>query len=370
MTGTGIATFLGGVAPDSTVDIEFAYQCGRTIGRHGLSLFHGGYNGLMESFAQGVAEVGTEIVAVTLSDKEAWGSFNEYTTRALYLDDLGQRLNTLLSNADIVLAMAGGVGTLHEVAAAIWYAGNVRRIPVVLMGARAERLLSFLKEEKWIYESPTRPIDFLSVVRTVAELDAILDSEGFTPGHAALVKLSHIERQLLDAALVSERYVRTDGSVLEAHFDSFRLCEDPKLARAAAIAIAEKVNAEVDAVVGIALSGASLATLVAQVLQKPLAMVRPEAKAYGTYAQIEGVLPDGCTALLIDDVVRSGANMLKACQALALKRVRVTQAACLLRRGMGLPTGFAEDSLPLHALFTLPDSQVVAQEVQCGEGAA
>lgn len=206
MTESGIATFLGGVAPDSSADMALAYECGRAIGRRGLSLYHGGYNGLMESFAQDVAKEGTEIVAVTLAGKDEWGPFNQYTTRALYLDDLGQRMNTLLSNADIILVMAGGVGTLHEVTAAIWYAGNVRRIPVILMGARAERLLSFLKEEKWIYVSPTRPIDFLSVVGNVEELDAILESEGFTPGHAARVRLSRTERQLLDAALVSERY--------------------------------------------------------------------------------------------------------------------------------------------------------------------
>ena len=277
-------------------------------------------------------------------------------------------MNTLLSNADIVLAMAGGVGTLHEVTAAIWYAGNVRRIPVVLMGVRAERLLSFLKEEKWIYKSPTRPIEFLSVVQSAAELEAIFELEGFTPGYAARIRLSRIERQLLNAALRPERYVRADGTVLEAHFDPFRLCEDPKLARAAAIAISEKVNAEVDAVVGIAFGGASLATLVAQVLQKPLAMVRPEPKTYGAYAFIEGRLPDGCTALLIDDVVRTGGTILKAYEALARKRVSATQAACLLRRGVGVPNGFAERGLLLHALFRLPDSQVVAPEVQSDGG--
>ena len=75
------------------------------------------------------------MVAVTLNGKEEWGSFNDFVTRAIFLDNLGERMNTLLSNAKIVLAMAGGVGTLHEVTAAIWYAGNVRRIPVALIGS-------------------------------------------------------------------------------------------------------------------------------------------------------------------------------------------------------------------------------------------
>ena len=49
---TGHCDFPGGVAPDSSADLDLAYQCGRVIGRNGLSLFHGGYNGLMECVAR------------------------------------------------------------------------------------------------------------------------------------------------------------------------------------------------------------------------------------------------------------------------------------------------------------------------------
>ena len=173
---------------------------------------------------------------------------------------------------------------------------------------------------------------------------------------------------LLNTAMTPKRYVCSDGTVLGSHFDAFRLCEDPKLIKAAAIAIAEKVNEDVDAVVGIALGGASLATLVAQVLQKPLAIVRAEPKAYGVYSLVEGSLPDGCSAALIDDVVRTGTNMLKACEALQNKGISVKHAACLMRRGETVPAAFEQLDLPLHALFKLPDNHIKARDDQSGNG--
>lgn len=74
---------------------------------------------------------------------------------------MGARLAAFLDDTDLVIAMGGGVGTLHELTAALWYAGNLRPVPVWIAGATALCLLDFLQEQRWVYESPTRPLGFL-----------------------------------------------------------------------------------------------------------------------------------------------------------------------------------------------------------------
>jgi uncharacterized protein (TIGR00725 family) len=345
----GTAVFLGGVSPESPQERELAYRCGKALGRLGYTLFHGGYNGLMEDAARGAFEEGVEVFAITLAGKEEWGEFNPYVTRSLFLSDMGQRLNAFFSSADVVVAMAGGIGTLHEITAAIWYASNVRPIPIILLGERAERLLTKLKEQLWVYESPTRPVDFLCAVRSAEELDTVLNR------HQQLAAQPRTQdavlgQRVLDAAMVNGRYVRADGSKLDSYFDAFRLSADPDLIREVAVAMAAQVNGRLDVVAGIALGGVSLATHLASVLGKPLLIVRPGPKPYGTNAYVEGVVNSGARALLVDDVVRNGTAFLAARRALESVSVVTTKAACVLSYGHSGYDVLRDHGVILHSL--------------------
>ncbi|MFD7707530.1 LOG family protein [Streptomyces sp. NPDC059786] len=175
------ASFFGGVVPASQDEEQLAFGVGVALGRAGFVLRHGGYNGLMEQAARGSASVDGEVVAVTLSDVD-WGEFNPHVTRAVRHPRLGDRLHHFLDDADLVVAMGGGVGTLHELTAAIWYAGNIRPVPVWLTGDTALRLAAFLKSERWLFESPTRPLGFLREIPDLAtceaELAALLRDRG------------------------------------------------------------------------------------------------------------------------------------------------------------------------------------------------
>jgi predicted Rossmann-fold nucleotide-binding protein len=124
----------------------------------------------MEAAARGAAAAGTVITAVTLAEKEAWGPFNPHVNAAIYAPTMGARLHAYLDDADLVVAMGGGVGTLHELAAAIYYVGNIRPIPVRLIGPAAGRLHDLLVQDRWLIETPTRPLGFL---RCLADADAL-----------------------------------------------------------------------------------------------------------------------------------------------------------------------------------------------------
>ncbi|MFE0578116.1 LOG family protein [Streptomyces sp. NPDC058874] len=156
------AVFFGGVRPASADEEKLAEEIGRALAEAGYQLLHGGYNGLMEAAARGASSQGAAVTAVTLIDKhDTWGAFNPYATASVHLPDLGTRLNHYLAHADLIVAMGGGIGTLHELTAAVYYATTVRPVPICLAGSTTLRLLAFLREEKWLYETPTRPLSFL-----------------------------------------------------------------------------------------------------------------------------------------------------------------------------------------------------------------
>lgn len=142
-----------------------------------------------------------------------------------------------------------------------------------------------------------------------------------------------LKQHILETAMVKGSYVRPDGSQFDTYFDVFRLYADAKLTHTIAMAIADQLTEPFDAVAGIALGGVPLATHLAAVLGKPMLVVRPTAKSYGTYAQVEGLTRPGGRALLVDDVVRHATMMVTARKALAQVDVEVSEAACILAFG-------------------------------------
>lgn len=345
------AVFLGGVAPASQSERDLAYECGRIIGHLGYTLLHGGYNGLMEDAARGAAMEGANILALTLEGKEEWGNFNPYVKNAFYSKDFGQRLNNFFSSAKVIIAMGGGVGTLHEITSAVWYAGNIRPVPMILLGTRANNLIAVLKEQQWVYESPTRPLDFLYSADTAQELDAILHRLENSQTLVHNRNLISLEDEVFKTALVNSDYVRADGVMLTSYFDPFRLSTNPKLLHALAVTAVKRIKTPVDAVAGIALGGVALATYIAQILDKPLLMIRPVTKAYGTFAQVEGLVGSGNNVLVVDDVVRQGTSVMLAQNALEKVGLLVTEATCVLSYGDTGRERLEKSGIILNALY-------------------
>ncbi|MDX6346699.1 MAG: hypothetical protein QOF84_1489 [Streptomyces sp.] len=110
---TAVAALFAGVVPPAGEE-ALAEAVGEALARAGYGLRHGGYNGLREAAARGAARHRVPVTAVTLADRPDWGAFNPHVTDAVYAPTMGARLHAYLDDADLVVAMGGGVGTLHE----------------------------------------------------------------------------------------------------------------------------------------------------------------------------------------------------------------------------------------------------------------
>ena len=83
--------------------------------------------------------------------------------------------------------------------------------------------------------------------------------------------------------------------------------------------------------------------------------VRPAAKNYGRGKLIEGHLEPSTRAVLVDDVIATGASLLHAANAILNEGVIPVAAVTLIDRQWGAKELFAQHNIPLHSLFTLQE---------------
>jgi orotate phosphoribosyltransferase len=73
---------------------------------------------------------------------------------------------------------------------------------------------------------------------------------------------------------------------------------------------------EVDVIAGVATGGIAHGVLVAQDLGKPFVYVRSEQKSHGLTNQIEGVIEEGQSVVVVEDLVSTGKSSLQSVEAL------------------------------------------------------
>ncbi|NLW14788.1 MAG: orotate phosphoribosyltransferase [Erysipelothrix sp.] len=72
---------------------------------------------------------------------------------------------------------------------------------------------------------------------------------------------------------------------------------------------------DVEAIVGVATGGLPQAALVADLLELPLAYVRPQAKDHGKTRLVEGFIKEGSKVVMIEDLISTGGSVLRAVDA-------------------------------------------------------
>lgn len=115
--------------------------------------------------------------------------------------------------------------------------------------------------------------------------------------------------------------------------------------------IIEENFPEAQVIGGVATAGIPHATLVSDVLNKPLIYVRSKPKDHGQGKQTEGRLEKGDKVVLIDDLISTGGSVLKAAEAVRAEGVEVIGVAAIF--SYQLPDAvknFADAGIPLVTL--------------------
>lgn len=143
-----MATVFGSarLRPDDA-EYDEARELGRRLAEAGWSVCTGGYHGAMAAVSEGAHGAGGHVIGVTVAGWAARVAANPFVTEERAAAGLLARLEELL-RADAWLAVAGGMGTLAEVALAwnLLQSGDVTERPLVLVGPRWRALLPVLRE--------------------------------------------------------------------------------------------------------------------------------------------------------------------------------------------------------------------------------
>lgn len=95
---------------------EKAKELGAWMGEHHKWLIYGGSNtGLMEAVAGAAKEKGSMIMGVVPDKLEERGNVSDKLDVTFHTVNLSDRKDTMLQEAEVMVALPGGIGTLDEV---------------------------------------------------------------------------------------------------------------------------------------------------------------------------------------------------------------------------------------------------------------
>ena len=113
----------------------------------------------------------------------------------------------------------------------------------------------------------------------------------------------------------------------------------------------EELYGKPDVIAGVATGAIGIGILVAEYLNLPFVYVRPEAKGHGRKNQIEGVIQNGQTVVVIEDLISTGNSSLNAVKALQEANVNIKGMLAIFTYGFDTAEeNFKAAGMDLHTL--------------------
>lgn len=129
--------------PESDPRWVAAFELGAALAEAGYTVATGGYEGVMGAASRGAKSKGGEVLGYTVTSWDGLEA-NEAVTRRVDSADLFDRLR-LFSEADLLIALDGGIGTLAEITVA-WNLLQVSDArPLLLVGDAWVELVDFVR---------------------------------------------------------------------------------------------------------------------------------------------------------------------------------------------------------------------------------
>jgi hypothetical protein len=172
-SGPAVAVFGSARLGPGDPELDEARLLGRLLADGGWTVLTGGYDGAMAAVSEGAHAVGGHVVGVTMGPWSPRRSPNPWVREERRAESLHARLGQLVA-AQAWVAVAGGIGTLSEVALAwnMLQTGEVEARPLVLVGHRWPPLLRAIGDLLVVDDRD------LELVRTVPDAAAALRELG------------------------------------------------------------------------------------------------------------------------------------------------------------------------------------------------
>ena len=160
----------------------FAESIGSMLGKLGLNVATGGYQGTMEAISKGASKHAVSVIGVTvpsLFSNMSKDSFevkaNEYISKEIQTESLSDRIHHLLENSKAIIVLPGKIGTLTELIVA-WNTNYLYNI-----SNDKDVIPIFLKKDYWKEIIDNMPEDmelsnnFLEYYENVEDLEKFIE---------------------------------------------------------------------------------------------------------------------------------------------------------------------------------------------------
>ncbi len=113
----------------------------------------------------------------------------------------------------------------------------------------------------------------------------------------------------------------------------------------------EELYGKPDVIAGVATGAIGIGMLVADYMNLPFIYVRPEPKKHGRQNQIEGILNENQSVVVVEDLISTGKSSLNAVKALAQEKANVKGMLALFTYGFDTAAkNFKDAGITLHTL--------------------
>jgi uncharacterized protein (TIGR00725 family) len=177
-------TILGSSLPDeNSAAYADARRLGKLCAESGYAICNGGYGGLMEASARGAREAGGAAIGVTC---EIWTArANRWISEEVRTRTFPERIMTLIEHGDAYVVLAGGTGTLAELAL-VWEMMNKSvlsrtvggRKPLLVVKPYWQPVIDCLSQEAQLGPGGAPPFDRLARAMEIVTL--VKDAEEAT----------------------------------------------------------------------------------------------------------------------------------------------------------------------------------------------
>jgi orotate phosphoribosyltransferase len=168
----------------------------------------------------------------------------------------------------------------------------------------------------------------------------------------AAVDLETLGRDVVAISLLRGDFVLSSGATSSYYLDKYRFETMPDILRRISKAFVPHLPPNVDRIAGTELGAVALAAALSLETDIPFVIARKASKEYSTANLVEGALREGERVVLVEDVITTGAQAIKAAERIREAGGLVTAVLAVIDREEGGASAMAAADLPMTALYT------------------
>ncbi len=166
---------------------------------------------------------------------------------------------------------------------------------------------------------------------------------------------AELARKVKEACYLEGDFILSSGKRSKYYLDKYRFSTKPELLREIAKELASRLPSGIDRVAGAELGAVPLAAAVSLETGLPFVIVKKETKDYGTKNPVEGVLNSGERVALVEDIITTAAQSIKAAKRLVEKGAIVEKIIGVIDREEGGGGNIAAAGFEYDRVFTKSD---------------